>query len=212
MVFQDGKWYVQGLSFDHQIAETTETTGRMPPDGVRILKGKADLSAATYEGLEPGKFMRQWLILGPMAYPVRGETFFASGEGQRIAFDIDPPGLEHFQPKLTVENVEYEWAVLQSDYGIVDLTQVSDEPFLIAYVRAQIDMPEETHARLGIGFDDAVKVWLNGQLLHERWEIRGVIPDDERIPVTFKKGENQLMLKVQNRGGPWGFACRLLED
>jgi len=29
--------------------------------------------------------------------------------------------------------------------------------------------------------------------------------------VTFKKGKNQLVLKILNTGGPWGFACRLLE-
>lgn len=92
--------------------------------------------------------------------------------------------------------MDYEWAALHSDYGIVYLTQVSDEPFLIAYVRAQIDMPEETRAVLGIGFDDSVKVWLNGRLVHDRWEIRGVIPDDDRVPVAFKKGSNQLVLKI----------------
>ena len=34
---------------------------------------------------------------------------------------------------------------------------------------------------------------------------------DYRVPLAFKKRSNQLVLKVQNRGGPWGFACRLLE-
>ncbi|MHC4622399.1 MAG: hypothetical protein ACYS4W_00680 [Planctomycetota bacterium] len=54
-------------------------------------------------------------------------------KGQRLVFDIDPLGLGHFEAKITFENVDYEWAVLQSDYGIVDLTEVSEKPLLIAY-------------------------------------------------------------------------------
>ena len=74
-------------------------------------------------------------------------------------------------------------------------------------------MPEETTTVLGIGSDDSVKVWLNGELVHEHWEEngRGAVPDNDRVPVTFKKGMNHLVLKIQNGGGPWGFCCRLLE-
>ena len=40
---------------------------------------------------------------------------------------------------------------------------------------------------------------------------RGVIADNDHVPVTFKKGKNQIVLKILNYGGAWGFACRLLE-
>ena len=82
---------------------------------------------------------------------------------------------------------------------------------MITYAWAQIEMPEERQAVLGIGSDDGVKVWLNGELVHEYWVCRGVGIDNDRVPVTFKKGMNQLVLKVQNQGGPWGFCCRLLD-
>jgi hypothetical protein len=65
---------------------------------------------------------------------------------------------------------------------------------------------------LGIGSDDGVKVWLNGELVHENWLHRGVVSDNDRVPVNFKKGKNQLVLKIQNALGPWGFCCRLLEE
>jgi hypothetical protein len=35
---------------------------------------------------------------------------------------------------------------------------------------------------------------------------------DDRVPVAFKKGSNQLVVKIQNRSGPWAFSCRLLES
>jgi hypothetical protein len=46
-------------------------------------------------------------------------------------------------------------------------------------------MAQETEALLGIGSDDGVKVWLNGELVHENWIDRGVEPDDDVVPVTF---------------------------
>ena len=73
-----------------------------------------------------------------------------------------------------------------------------------------LDMAEETQAVLGIGSDDSIKVWLNGKLVHKNLVVRGVIADNDRVPVTFKKGKNQLVLKLLNCGGSWGFACRLL--
>ena len=79
-------------------------------------------------------------------------------------------------------------------------------------LRVEIEMPEEMTGTLGIGSDDGVKVWLNGELVHENWLSREVAPDDDRVPVTFRKGKNQLVLKVQNALGAWGFCCRLLDE
>ena len=69
---------------------------------------------------------------------------------------------------------------------------------------------EKTKGVLGLGSDDAVKVWLNGKLVHENWSDRACAPDDDMVPVEFAAGKNQLLLKVQNVQGDWSFACRLL--
>jgi hypothetical protein len=71
-------------------------------------------------------------------------------------------------------------------------------------------MPEETSAVLGIGSNDAVKVWLNGQLIHENWTSREAFPDHDRVRATFRKGPNQLVLKILNLSGRWRFCCRSL--
>lgn len=71
-------------------------------------------------------------------------------------------------------------------------------------------MPAETKGLLGIGSDDAVKLWLNGHLLHENWTFRGLLKDQDVVPVTFQKGRNRLLAKVQNGTSSWEFCCRLL--
>jgi len=69
-------------------------------------------------------------------------------------------------------------------------------------------MDEAGKYLLGIASDDAVKVWLNGELIHENWTKRSANPDDDLVAAEFKAGNNQLLIKVQNGQGLWGFACR----
>ena len=211
MVCQDGKWYLEGLESGRKTTESTESTASKAAGGVTISKNKPDLNVATYEDLKTGQFMRKWLFLGPIHIPWKGEGYFPDEETSNKFFDTESLGLERFEPKARVAENDYEWASLYSEYGVVDLTAVFDTWFVVAYAWAQVEMSEQTDADLGIGSDDCVKVWLNGKLVHEHRGGRGVIPDSDRVPVTFKKGKNQLVLKILNYGGPWGFSCRLLE-
>jgi len=212
MIYQDGKWYLANLEAGRKKTENIENAESKAAGGVTISKTKPDLSTATYEGLKPGQFMRKWLFLGLIQIPWEGETYFPDEETSNKFFDTESLNLEQFEPKVRIGENDFEWATLRSEYGVVDLTQVYDDWFVVAYAWAQIDMPEETHGVLGIGSDDSVKIWLNGKLVHKNLVTRGVIADNDRVPVTFKKGKNQLVLKILNTGGPWGFACRLLES
>jgi hypothetical protein len=155
--------------------------------------------------------MRKWLFLGPVHVPWKGEAFFPDEATSNKFFDAESLNPARFEPKIRIGETDYEWTTLYSEYGVIDLTGVFDTWFAVAYARAWVEMPEETTAVLGIGSDDCVKVWLNGQLVHEKRGGRGVVPDNDHVPVTFRKGSNQLVLKILNYGGSWGFACRLLE-
>ena len=211
MGYQDGKWYLRDLALGRKKIESTEDTVSKAAGGVTITKDKPSLSVATYEGLKPGKFMRDWLFLGLIQIPWEGETYFPDNETSMKFFDTETLNLKQFEPKVKIGENDFEWATLRSEYGVIDLTQVYDDWFVVAYAWAQINMDEETNGVLGIGSDDSVKVWLNGKLVHRNLVTRGVIADNDRVPVTFKKGRNQLVLKILNTGGPWGFACRLLK-
>ncbi|MGD8500879.1 MAG: hypothetical protein PVJ86_09545, partial [Phycisphaerales bacterium] len=178
---------------------------------------KPELSSVTYDGLKPGKFMTKWLLLGRIP-ACDGEPNWADS---KAAFDRqDLPSLERFQPTVRIGDKEYAWKTYQSYTGIVDIHRAwpqgpvddfSQDHYVIAYAWAQVDMPEETTALLGIGYDDAAKVWLNGQLVYEEWTHHPAFPDNYRVNVTFRKGLNQLVFKIQNGTGRFKFCCRLLE-
>jgi hypothetical protein len=78
-----------------------------------------------------------------------------------------------------------------------------------AYVRTRLWSPEERDARLELGSDDSIKAWLNGKLVHANYTNRGVAPRQDLVKVRLRKGWNDLLLKVVDHEGGWGFCCRV---
>jgi hypothetical protein len=178
---------------------------------MKVSPDDADLGAVTYEGLGPFKLMKEWLILEPIQIEGQGGTD-PSEEMQKNAFAEDHINITQYAPKVTIGTKDHTWSVLECEYGAVDLSQPYEGSYQATYAWAQVDMPEEKQGILGIGSNGSVKVWLNGELVHENWTSRGLEIDDDRVAVTFKRGMNQLVLKIQNRGGRWGFCCQLRGD
>ncbi|MBN2131229.1 MAG: hypothetical protein JW741_17145, partial [Sedimentisphaerales bacterium] len=206
MVYRDGKWYWGGMSTWITAPENTDEKDETPIAGVTLSKDEAGLDAATYKGLEPGWSMRKWLFLGPIDVPWEGQGYFPDEKTANEFFDIKSLDPGRFEREVTIDGQDYQWHALTSEYIGIDLTQVFEKWYSVAYLWAQVEMEEETTGVLGIGADDAVQVWLNGELLHQN-VIGRVLAYHDNVAVTFKKGKNQLVLKVLNYGGPWGFSC-----
>ena len=54
-----------------------------------------------------------------------------------------------------------------------------------------------------VGSDDAIKVWLNGTVVHNHPVNRGASDFQDTFPVNVVAGENLLLVKVSERGGGW---------
>ncbi len=78
-----------------------------------------------------------------------------------------------------------------------------------AYARTRVWTPSAIDARLDLGSDDGIKVWLNGHVVHAHYTERGCAPKQDTVKVRLQEGWNVLLLKIVNRAGGWGFACRL---
>ena len=171
---------------------------------------------ASYRGLQPGAFMKQWLTCGP--FPVfDGEEKPGDEVAQRQAFDRDflteHGGEANIRPLPEMVHhrggSEYLWQGLENQVNLVNLAALyGQKDYATAYAWAEIEMDEAGPCLLGIASDDAVKVWLNGKLIHENWTTRLARPDDDLVGADFRAGKNQLLFKVQNSGEFWGFACR----
>jgi hypothetical protein len=83
------------------------------------------------------------------------------------------------------------------------LLNPSDEG--VAYAYRTFDVAQETDMAVGIGSNDGVKLWVNGQLLLSKKASRVAKPDQEILTLPLKRGVNTVLIKIDQLGGGWGF-------
>jgi len=162
-------------------------------DDQRVRKQAQDVinEMEQYEG-----YLLTWLGSGP--YTERNKE-------SRDIFDMA------FPPEApSAEGVK--WSPLTRGIGSWDINleaSFGSRDHCAAYLRTHIWSPEEQDARLELGSDDAIKAWLNGKLVHANYTNRGVSPRQDVVDVNLQKGWNELLLKVVDHEGGWGFCCRV---
>ncbi|MBE0534438.1 MAG: SUMF1/EgtB/PvdO family nonheme iron enzyme [Phycisphaerae bacterium] len=73
------------------------------------------------------------------------------------------------------------------------------------YLYRMITAEQATTIQAGLGSDDGIEAWLNGKKVHSKDVPRGVGPDQDRLALELKAGENHLLMKIYNRTGDHGF-------
>lgn len=176
-----------------------------------------DNSKIIYKELVPDEFMNRWMILG--AFPVfEGKPDQNDQDTQKKVFETDDPSpadvAKSFkQGILKYKNSEFKWRLSETQNGILDFFKIfGDTSFVFAYAYAEIDMPEEKEVLMAAGSDDGIKVWVNNWEVHENWVGRAYQVDNDLFPVKFKKGINQILIKVQNMQYDWNFGCRAISQ
>jgi len=81
----------------------------------------------------------------------------------------------------------------------------------IVYGTVTIDSPREQQLSMFVGSSDSVKVWLNGELVHQAFVNRGANDFEDFFSVTLEQGQNVLLVALDNHGhgsfsGHFGFA------
>jgi hypothetical protein len=76
------------------------------------------------------------------------------------------------------------------------------------YLRTRLYSPKKQPARMELGSDDGVKVWLGGKLIHANNTTRPCSPGQDKKDVTLEQGWSELMMKVTQGGGEWSACLR----
>ncbi len=79
------------------------------------------------------------------------------------------------------------------------------------YASLHVDSPDERPAQLRLGSDDTITAWWNHTQVIAKEVYRPAAPDQEVIPITLRKGDNLLVIKVCQGGGAWGYFFRLTD-
>jgi hypothetical protein len=187
----------------------------MLAEGTNVLTfkttGKNDSSSAYGMGFmgmtsAPSRrvFAREWYIIGPFDSP--------KNQGLKVSY---PPESEIALKRLYTgkDGKQIEWHTVKADSnGLVDLAKLlKPNENVVAYGITYVYSPAERQAKLLVGSDDGVKVWMNGKLVHENPMFRGAIPDQDIVTVSLNPGWNEFLVKVDQGGGGWGFHFRIAD-
>lgn len=160
---------------------------------------RAAAAAAINEIERDLDFIRSWQIAGPLE---RQGTTLAGLFDTTFAPETEPDG-------DAVVWCELAGSALGAD-GVIDLAKfLGAGENRVAYLRTHLFSPRAQRARLEIGSDDGVKVWLNGALVHGKNAPRGVRPGEDIVAVDLREGWNTLLLKVTQGAGDWAVCCRV---
>lgn len=149
--------------------------------------------------------IRTWLVAGPFDATLEQDAL--GGEGA-----IRPKG-DQQQPRAAGGSVKWKsftaWTdTVELDGGIGGL---SADATGVAYAFATVNRAQAGPALLSLGSDDGVRVWVNGTRVHEHLGRRPLVFDEDRVEVPMQAGENAILVKLEQRRGPWAFSLRVLE-
>ena len=193
------------ITFQQLIDEFSVSTGRTKAFSKEFIK---DVFITIQEGLRRdenvnikglGIFKLQDVAERETVNPKTGKASLIQAH-KKVVFKpekADATGVEW--ATLAINNHDNPW-IFTLDKSISGFNRC-------VYVRTDVWVDEPQTVKLEIGSDDAVKVWLNGKLVHSHFIYRGVEPAQDIVEVTLNQGWNTLMLKIVQGGGEWGFCA-----
>ncbi len=148
-------------------------------------------------------YVTKWRVLGP----------FGGLNPEKDEIDLSSSGLLDFGAVYQGLDGQTKWRDMVPDMKAWKLT----EPRLVnfrklwgqdqchAYAATYLYSPNDRDVRLDIGSDDTCCVWLNRKVIDKFTNPRPALPGDDKIKVRLNKGWNEVVVRVGNTAGNWGF-------
>jgi WD40 repeat protein/serine/threonine protein kinase/tetratricopeptide (TPR) repeat protein len=140
----------------------------------------------------PRWYRTDWWVVGP--YPENLAESYAPEDNPNPSQPAAAPDGQAGTPPTRLP-----WQVVPRDTnGFVDFGALLDHAeHISAYALMRVYSPEKQRVAILLGSDDGVRLWLNGQLVHENPTSHTVL-DQDAVPVTLEAGWNTLLAKVVN--------------
>lgn len=164
-----------------------------------------------------GMLLNTWRILGP--FPANGKDHFLDADNLRqFGFDESAITYDEFagiNPKSAPQPMINQ--LIKSDDYRIDFNRIfnySNSTTISGNVYCACVLSSDTERKLKLNFssDDGSKVWLNHQLLFARDRIGGIKYYEFYIDLNLHKGDNFLLIKVNNRASGWELFAAVEEE
>ncbi|MBI1318030.1 MAG: hypothetical protein GC168_03640 [Candidatus Hydrogenedens sp.] len=167
---------------------------------IDIMRGRGD-DAGWAQRLG---FVSRWQLVGPFAWKV--EDAFTIANINEPDIDL---GARYGEGDAAIGWQPFESGDIQPMVNLAGILGMMDHA--TAYAYAEVYVPEATPGQVRVGSDDGVKVWLNGEAVHENNVDRGTALDADIAPAAFVAGKNRLLVQITQGAGGWNFMLRLCD-
>jgi len=171
-----------------------------------MAEGKeiGDISAFIDRVKNAPNFISDWWIIGPFSNS--NEDGFETIYPPESEFDVN-------KIYIGVAAREVKWKeYLSQESGYIDFTKIfHPSENGVVYASRNFEMDEKKSLKIGVGSNDGVRMWLNGKLVLDHKVLRKAEPNQEILTLPFKKGDNLVLIKIDQFGGGWGFYFSLFD-
>ena len=170
---------------------------------IAVAEGQLVQARAIFDEIAP---VRSWALIGPFENEGRAGLAAAYGP-EKDGYDAKKsyPGKEH----------DVVWRTLpaeQSPFGFIDLAgAISPHQNVAVYAATLLHSAQAQPVVLHLGASGAVRVWLNGKLVHEDLAQHPSRFDQRAFVAGLVSGENALLIKIAQATGKLGFSLRLCD-
>jgi len=108
---------------------------------------------------------------------------------------------------------EIVWkSAFSSTTGVLDFLDIFGEENYdtgVVYAYCQLISEQDKPALLKIRSNDGVRVWLNDRLVHDHHVGRTMEAEEDLVTISLLKGNNRLLVKVDQGGGKWALSVAI---
>ncbi|WP_340680270.1 serine hydrolase [Paraglaciecola sp.] len=155
--------------------------------------------------LNDDNFIQDWTLLDAVYYGDKPDAMREAFDNEALIITALWQSIE--SGKVHIGERDLAWNRISSKTPNIDLSEhIGKKEHVYTYATTQIQAESSKSAYFGVGSDDAVKIWLNGELVHENFTSRSASIDQDLVAVRLVKGENHLVVKIVNGSLDWGFS------
>ena len=171
----------------------------------------SEVGASETSSLDSAGYIRDWVMLAPVALPDRGTT------GDLLLKD-QIKDESSVKPKagdtIKIGTKELTWKNITASTNFFDFNAILDSindraaGYMVAYVECEQDIP---NVMMSVGSNDQGRIYFNGVDIYAFTGTRPLEIDADKGKVTLKKGVNVIVFKVINESNSWQGSMRLTD-
>ncbi|MCB0283088.1 MAG: hypothetical protein KDF60_10945 [Calditrichaeota bacterium] len=158
-----------------------------------------------------------WLVAGPFPNGKPGSDHKENCLGYFRDYLKSAGGEARVNPvegdKITFDNNTVSWknSISGTDglLNYIDIFSVDQQTPGVAYAFTKITSEHAQDVVFKIRSDDGVKIWLNSKLIHDYHIGRGIEDEEDYVSAHLKKGDNSLLVKVDQGNGGWALQLQI---